>query len=329
MTLASVPERQAEDARRAPCRICGSTEGRRIQALGYSWLRCGRCASVQKILTAEEYRALDPSYDPGTFLNSSSDAELLRVLAVDHKAALIERMLTRWWRGDRAKASFMDVGCGMGGYLMGARKLGMDVLGFEPSESHSTVARQRLGLPVITDYFSAAKVGARKFDFIMLSHVIEHIYEPATFVHELLSVLRPGGVLLIITPNTRSYIAQLAGRAWPMLKPVDHVSLISSRAYAHFALPPGVSVHHEYSEYPYEFAATFASIAKDRLRRAPAGAAVKTPSANTADTGVTQLKRRMPLVLGALSVASFPMHAMARLTGRQACLVSVLVKDRA
>ncbi len=110
-----------------------------------------------------------------------------------------------------------------------------------------------------------------------------------------------------------------------MLNPVDHVSPISSRAYAHFALPPDVSVHHEYSEYPYEFAATFASIAKDRLR----GVAVKAPSANTASTGVSQLKRRMPLVLGALSVASVPMHAMARLTGRQACLVSVLVKDRA
>ena len=65
----------------------------------------------------------------------------------------------------------------------------------------------------------------------MLSHVIEHIYDQKHFLEDVLSALAPGGVLVIVTPNAKSLIASISRSYWPMLKPVDHVNLLSPRAF--------------------------------------------------------------------------------------------------
>ncbi len=317
------------DASESVCRVCGAGEGQRFETYGFAWLRCAGCESVTKILTPAQYDALNPSYDPGAFLRSRSRDEVLSFLDIDDKTKLLDLTLSHWWHGDRSKADFLDVGCGMGGYLFAAKKLGLSVLGFEPSAEHSEVAREILELPVITDYFTPAQADGRRFDLIMLSHVIEHIYDPASFIKGLLSVLKPGGVLLITTPNTQSYIARLCGARWPMLRPVDHVTLLSSRAYAHFALPNSVSVHHRWSEFPFEFGATLSSAARDWLRnRGKPGIPNNQGTAPSAETGVKQAERRLPILLWALTALSFPAHVLARLTGRQACLVTTLVLER-
>ncbi len=230
----------------ASCRICGGAKGARFEKHGFSWLRCARCASITKLLTPEEYRNLDLTYDPGLCLALSDREQFLAILRAEivKRQLRIARTMAAHGRGDLSKASFLDVGCGMGAGLIAARNLGMDVLGFEPSASHARIASDVLGLPVIADYFTPEKLEGRTFDLIMLTQVIEHIYDPKPFIHALLSALRPGGILQIATPNTRGLTARLVGRDWPMLRPADHVSMISSAAYAHFDLPPQVRVHH-------------------------------------------------------------------------------------
>jgi SAM-dependent methyltransferase len=52
------------------------------------------------------------------------------------------------------------------------------------------------------------------FDMIVMSHVAEHLTEPETVFRELARVLRPGGRLLVLTPNRWHYVT-LAARALP------------------------------------------------------------------------------------------------------------------
>ena len=47
------------------------------------------------------------------------------------------------------------------------------------------------------------------FDLVTVRHVIEHIADPASFVAEIVRVLKPGGMLVIKTPN-----AEALGRRW-------------------------------------------------------------------------------------------------------------------
>jgi 2-polyprenyl-3-methyl-5-hydroxy-6-metoxy-1,4-benzoquinol methylase len=283
---------------------------------------------LQKVLTYEQYSDLNPTYDPGEYFDTVSREQIERHLDVDACAKLIEHTRRNYLpsRGNGGeKLSFLDVGCGMGANLLAAQRLGFEVLGFEPSKDHARVAIDHFALPVITEYFSPDRTGGRKFDFIMLSHVIEHIFDPKKFISDLVGILKPGGALVVVTPNSDSLIARVTGAQWPMLKPVDHVSLISAKAYDFFQLDGSTRIHHRYSEYPFEFATTLASVFKDKLK----GHKLGNDKAPQQPAGAVPLLRRfnpMAQVMKlALIAASAPAWLLAVAAGKQACLVSVIV----
>lgn len=49
-----------------------------------------------------------------------------------------------------------------------------------------------------------AKYPENHFDFIHISHVIEHVLDPKAYLHEMKRILKPGGYLAIGTPNMSS-----------------------------------------------------------------------------------------------------------------------------
>ena len=229
---------------RKQCRICGN-EGRDFFSRGgYSWCRCHQCFSITKILTEDEYWRISPSYDPGHYLTGVGIHAISKALDVTTKQAFLSDLASSVRSGGNI-VSFLDIGCGMGAYLLAGRNLGFNVLGFEPSDDHARVATQELGLPVIGGYFSPEKLDGRKFDIVMLSHVIEHIYDPGLFLRGILEVLAKNGKLIVITPNSQSLSALLSGKFWTMLKPVDHVSMISSETFRFFSIPAAAAIQRE------------------------------------------------------------------------------------
>jgi SAM-dependent methyltransferase len=273
------------------------------------------------VLTPEEYLSLEPSYDPGSFLDSRGRAEVEAFLGVPEKVRHLAGIL-RWHSPPRSGGGrFLDVGCGMGGYLLAARSLGYEVFGLEPSASHSRVARDILGLPVANDYFTTSVLAGKTFDLIMLSHVIEHIYAPGRFLQQLMDTLTPGGMLVVITPNTRSLVASFLGPRWPMLRPVDHVTLINEKAYRHFGLKRVRTIRHFTSEYSFEFAASIAS----SIRQAHAETGCHVPA--DSPPVLRRLGAKTRLLRAALAAASLPAHLLAKATRRQACLTTLLIRD--
>ena len=329
MTPSAEKEKFPKETTIPCCRVCTGCKGRVFSAAGFDWFDCSECAAVQKVLTHEQYLDLNPSYDPGAFLDSAGRQHIERFLRIDEATQFLERVTRTHFGGlsDGKKRSFLDIGCGMGGYLLAAQRLGFDVLGFEPSSDHAYVAKRHLDLPVISEFFSPESVGSRSFDLIMLSHVIEHIYTPKSFLHDLIGVLKPGGVLIVITPNRNSIVAGFTGSLWPMLKPVDHVTMICAKTYSYFDLEGLADVRHTYSEFPFEFAATIAAVVKEKLRmhgtentsQSPGSGGNRPPSLSRVSVGAQLLK-------GVLTVASTPAWLLALATDRRACLNTVIVR---
>jgi SAM-dependent methyltransferase len=312
------------------CRICQNERGSRFTSNGFAWLRCDRCGVVQKVLTLQQYQALNPSYDPGAFLDAATPDQLEQFLGLADATKVIDTAMQRYMVSaakSGGKRSFLDVGCGMGTYLLAAKRRGFDVLGFEPSTDHAYVATKHLKLPVIADYFTRERVGAQTFDLIMLSHVIEHIYSPKEFLQDLISILKPGGALIVITPNSDSLVARITGGGWPMLKPIDHVTLIAAKTYAFLGLDESVEIHHWFTEYPFEFAATLAAVVIGKLKPGAVNAP-KSPGqeGSSSPPPLRKFTARAQLLKGVLTIASAPAWLLAGMTGKRACLNTAIVR---
>ena len=102
----------------------------------------------------------------------------------------------------------LDVGCGNGRFLDGMKQLGWQVKGVEFNE-HAVSVCKLSGLDVHHGDLLSASFEANSFDVINVSHVIEHVPNPVQLFAELERVLKPGGTLIIKTPNS-----QALGRAW-------------------------------------------------------------------------------------------------------------------
>jgi len=102
----------------------------------------------------------------------------------------------------------LDIGSGLG--LLGGflhQKLGVDVLGVEPSELSARVSEQTYGIPVFRGTFDAflTKRDGRVFDCILLHHVFEHFGDPLGKLRECASILSERGVLYIEVPNVLDF----------------------------------------------------------------------------------------------------------------------------
>jgi 2-polyprenyl-3-methyl-5-hydroxy-6-metoxy-1,4-benzoquinol methylase len=128
--------------------------------------------------------------------------------------------------GDR-RGRLLDVGCGSGHFLHRMKQLGWDVHGIEPDPHAAEIARERCGARVATGELTADTFQEASFDVVTLNHVIEHATNPVELVRAAVGVLKPGGRLVIITPNIGSLGHISYGVSWLPLDPPRHLFLFS------------------------------------------------------------------------------------------------------
>jgi methionine biosynthesis protein MetW len=122
----------------------------------------------------------------------------------------------------------LDVGCGSGILLARMKSLGWDAYGIEVDANAVQAARDR-GLDIRHGQLADCKFPDNHFDAVHLSHVIEHVYEPAALLRECHRVLKPGGTLVVLTPNTASWGHRRFKEWWLNLDPPRHLILFNRR----------------------------------------------------------------------------------------------------
>ena len=96
---------------------------------------------------------------------------------------------------------FLDAGCGTGLFSAGAAARGAAVTSLDVGEGLlSKVAEKCDSVRVVGDV-QHLPFDDQSFDIVLSTEVIEHLRSPATGVQELARVLRPGGTLVLSTPN--------------------------------------------------------------------------------------------------------------------------------
>ena len=118
------------------------------------------------------------------------------------------RAIAEFWNPPTG-ASVLDIGSGVGSFVVACRKRGFKAFGVEPDRigqggriSSIQIARRRL-----EDQVFAVGVGERlpfadrSFDLITLNQVMEHVAEQTAVLQEALRVLKDGGAIYIASPN--------------------------------------------------------------------------------------------------------------------------------
>jgi 2-polyprenyl-3-methyl-5-hydroxy-6-metoxy-1,4-benzoquinol methylase len=141
----------------------------------------------------------------------------------------------------------LDVGCGLGSLLLMFKRLapgavlrGIDI---DPGARENAPADIRDNIE-IGDLLETPMAG--ELDIVTLRFVVEHLLDPLAYVKRAASLLRPGGVLMLSTPDNDSARAKLQGSTWPLLNhpdlPIGHVTWFNRASLAYLSQAAGLRI---------------------------------------------------------------------------------------
>ena len=217
-----------------PCNLCGSAARRQKYAVsGYHVVECPDCGFIY--LGSFSAGLLEELYREGYFKGECRDARMVNVTGWDyfdpvHHADVLtrSRQTLEYLEGFVPPGNLLDIGCGPGIFLSAAASRGWTPFGFDVSEFAVDSARGRFGLQNVTrrsvedmDYAPGS------FDAVTMFHVIEHVADPSALAHACHRVIRPGGLLVVETPDISTRRARRAGVDWKYLKIPEHLNYFS------------------------------------------------------------------------------------------------------
>lgn len=123
------------------------------------------------------------------------------------------------------RGTLLDIGAGVGLLLDEARKMGYNVIGFEPSRASVVAAKKHFGIRLDSRLRGNDKRrrGNDKIDIIVINHVLEHLANPHTTIRYASKSLSIGGTLVIGVPNFNSFMRWIKRGKWQSLVPAQHL----------------------------------------------------------------------------------------------------------
>lgn len=227
------------------CLVCNSAGWRRLgEDEGSEVVRCGNCGLVKvHPLPGEDellalYRAGVDLRAPRALplpriklqedqIEGPSDSGTIRVASWKQKEQ--RRILADLARLGLPAGRLLDIGCLWGLFVMRAAKRGYQAEGVEPMFEAAEYGR-RAGLRVFSGTLGEAAFPPEAFDVVTLLDVLEHLVAPPRELAECWRVLRPGGLLVVGTPNLAGFLPgvsalvhRAAGRNWVPVRPPWHL----------------------------------------------------------------------------------------------------------
>ncbi|CAM8630809.1 AdoMet_MTases domain containing protein [Comamonadaceae bacterium] len=208
------------------CALCTSTSCTHLYPLQRSAIvKCNSCGFcyVNPRMSSDVLKARLQAWAQQDVV----DAERLRIAYEDHTLALYDRYLKRM-RQIVPPGRLLDVGCSTGALMFAAQQQGWSVEGLEIGEVSAAYAAQRLQVPVHAQSLYDFVAAPGSYDAIAFLEVIEHLENPVAAVQQLNHWLRPGGVLLVSTPNFDSLFRRLFGTRWWVVNcEEEHIQLFN------------------------------------------------------------------------------------------------------
>jgi 2-polyprenyl-3-methyl-5-hydroxy-6-metoxy-1,4-benzoquinol methylase len=150
-------------------------------------------------------------------------AVLFRVMPIIKERKKLQSLFV----DDLTPGDLLEVGCGAGSRLPLFAALGWRVTGQDVDADAAAEALRKTGIRVHVGPVAELVERGRRFDAIVMNHVIEHVLDPVHLLKICLSMLRPGGTMICITPNANGWGHRAYGVTWMALDPPRHVTIFT------------------------------------------------------------------------------------------------------
>ncbi len=163
--------------------------------------------------------------------NSKLDTDLFTLVYRSLRGAVLGTMgfsgIRTRYLGKQTPGKLLEIGCGTGDYLALMRTLGWTVEGVEIDPVACQRARQIYDLDVYEGEVVSKDYSMNSIDAIVMNHVIEHVFDPVRLLKECYRITKPGGRVIVITPNAVSWGHNKFQMNWRGLEPPRHIHLFS------------------------------------------------------------------------------------------------------
>lgn len=194
------------------CIICGSSALMRMPRYASSYLvQCSNCRLVftERIPTTSELVA---------HYNTYSRDDYLSPITVKRYHEILDFL-----EAYRQTNKLIDVGCGIGHFLVVAKERGWEVYGTEFTDDAIAICTAK-GIRMQQGPLDPSLYEDGEFDVVVSFEVIEHINNPVEEIAHFNRLLRPGGAVYITTPNFNSLSRHWLKEKWSVIEYPEHLS---------------------------------------------------------------------------------------------------------
>ena len=212
------------------CPACDSSDGAfALEKVGFPYCTCNHCGTLY----------MNPRPSPSVMADYYADSENYRYWAKyifpASEAARREKIHRPWLdrvvdycdRFSIPKGVLLEVGAGFGTFSSLAQESGKfeRVVAVEPTPEMALACRER-GVRVIEKPIEAISDEIEFADIIVAFEVIEHLFEPRSFLGQCSRLMRPGALLVLSCPNGQGFDISVLGNASLAIDP-EHVNLFN------------------------------------------------------------------------------------------------------
>jgi SAM-dependent methyltransferase len=159
------------------CILCGSrSDPVVVREANYVGRSC-RCGIVY----------IDPFPDPDS-------VDLTHDEHADEYYELPATVRLDWVAKIQSHGRLLEIGCGWGDFVAGAKRRGYEVAAIEPNPVRARHVRKVLGIEVEQAYLETVSPPAVGFDIVYHVDLLSHFPDPVRALRAMASQLRPGGV---------------------------------------------------------------------------------------------------------------------------------------
>lgn len=222
------------------CLLCASPDVTEKHALagGDAIMRCAACgvefiwpqpdASYREQLYSQDY------YQSWGDIRTNTALRDMKRRTADFYLGLIAPY--------KQAGNLLDVGCAAGYFLESARDRGFVPYGIEYSVFSAAVAQEKFGKNAVeAGTIETSRFPAGFFDVITMIDLLEHVTEPAATLARAKTLLKPDGIIVIVTPDTAALTNTLMGKRWTHYKK-EHLYYFNKQSMRALAGRAGFSV---------------------------------------------------------------------------------------